>query len=146
MLGDSLNHGVAWPTCGEIDIFEGTGNHPFQIQGTLHGPEYFGTDGATMIFQHSNELSEDFHTYAISWSENRMEWFFDGESYNTISREDEVMRDREWPFNAEFYLILNLAIGGWFAGDVDPELRSAHFEIDWIKYFSENGVGELFLH
>ena len=146
LLGDSLNHGVAWPMCGEIDIFEGTGNHPFQIQGTLHGPEYFGADGATMIFQHSNELSEDFHTYAISWSENRMEWFFDGEIYNTISSEDEVMRDREWPFNAEFYLILNLAIGGWFAGDVDPELRSAHFEIDWIKYFSENGVGELFLH
>jgi len=146
LLGANLNSGVAWPMCGEIDIFEGTGNHPFQIQGTLHGPGYFGGDGATKIIQHSELLSDDFHTYAISWSEDRIEWFFDGRSYNVISSTDPEMKDREWPFNAEFYLIMNLAIGGWFAGEVDPELRSAQFEIEWIKYYSENGVGELILH
>ena len=39
-----------------------------------------------------------------------------------------------------------LAIGGWFAGDVDPKLEQAELEVESIKYFSIDGVGELILH
>ena len=46
----------------------------------------------------------------------------------------------------QFYLILNLAIGGWFAGEVDPQLTHAALTIESIRYYSENGVGELILH
>jgi hypothetical protein len=41
---------------------------------------------------------------------------------------------------------MNLAIGGWFAGDVDPQLDSAQLQVQSIKYYSINGVGELILH
>ena len=41
---------------------------------------------------------------------------------------------------------MNLAIGGWFAGEVDPELESAELHIASIKYYSVDGVGELILH
>jgi beta-glucanase (GH16 family) len=53
---------------------------------------------------------------------------------------------KPWPFDQEFYLIMNLAIGGWFAGDVDPALDSAQLHVKSIKYFSIDGVGELILH
>lgn len=146
LLGSSLNDGISWPDCGEIDIFEGTGAHPRQVQGTIHGPGYFGNDGLTKLIQADEPLSDDFHTYAISWQEDSIEWFFDGNSYNKISRGDAELNGKAWPFNAEFYLIINLAIGGWFAGDVNPDLRSAQLQIEWIKYYSENGIGELILH
>jgi hypothetical protein len=41
---------------------------------------------------------------------------------------------------------MNLAIGGWFAGDVDPGLESAELQVNSIKYYSLDGVGELILH
>ena len=41
---------------------------------------------------------------------------------------------------------MNLAIGGWFAGEVDPNLEKATLEVESIKYFSIDGVGELILH
>ena len=145
-MGTSLNDGVSWPECGEIDIFEGTGHHPRQVQGTIHGPGYFGNDGLTKLIQADNPLSDDFHTYAISWHEDSIEWLFDGVAYNKIIRGDTELQGKAWPFNDEFYLIINLAIGGWFAGEVDPNLRAAQLEIEWIKYYSENGIGELFLH
>lgn len=146
LLGHNLLDGVAWPHCGEIDILENTGAHPFQVQGTIHGDGYSGENGITKIIQWSKPLAADFHTYGISWSEDHIEWFFDGVSYNVIKKEDPRLAGKPWPFAQEFYLIINLAIGGWFAGEVDPELNHAELIIDSIKYYSENGVGELILH
>jgi hypothetical protein len=41
---------------------------------------------------------------------------------------------------------MNLAIGGWFAGDVDPQLEQAQLQVESIRYYSVDGVGELILH
>lgn len=146
LLGANLLDGIAWPHCGEIDILENTGAHPFQVQGTIHGDGYFGEAGLTKIIQSSIPLSENFHNYAISWNEDHVEWFFDGTSYNKITKSSVEQMGKPWPFSQEFYLIINLAIGGWFAGDVDPKLEKATLEVESIKYFSIDGVGELILH
>ena len=47
LLGANLLDGVTWPHCGELDILENTGAHPFQVQGTIHGDGYFGENGLT---------------------------------------------------------------------------------------------------
>lgn len=146
LLGSSLLKGIAWPQCGEIDILEGTGAHPSQIQGTIHAPNYCGENGLTKIIQSPTSLSEHPHTYSIAWSEDRIEWFFDGASYNVIERSDERLLGKDWPFNEEFYLIINLAIGGWFAGDVDPSLQFAELSIHSIKHYALDGVGEVFTY
>jgi beta-glucanase (GH16 family) len=146
LLGANLLDGIAWPHCGEIDILENTGAHPFQVQGTIHGDGYFGEAGLTKIIQSTTPLSDNFHNYAISWNEESIEWFFDGNSYNKITKSSVEATGKPWPFSQEFYLIMNLAIGGWFAGDVDPNLERAELEVESIKYFSIDGVGELILH
>jgi beta-glucanase (GH16 family) len=146
LLGANLLDGIAWPHCGEIDILENTGAHPFQVQGTIHGDGYFGEAGLTKIIQSPTPLSDNFHNYAISWNEESIEWFFDGNSYNKITKSSVEATGKPWPFSQEFYLIMNLAIGGWFAGDVDPNLERAELEVESIKYFSIDGVGELILH
>ena len=146
LLGANLLEGTAWPHCGEIDILENTGAHPFQVQGTIHGDGYFGENGLTKIIQSQEELSKEFHTYAINWTPDEISWFFDENCYNSIRREDVESQGKLWPFNQEFYLIINLAIGGWFAGEVDPLLDEAELTVSSIKYYSLNGIGELILH
>ena len=146
LLGANLLDGVTWPYCGELDILENTGAHPFQVQGTIHGDGYFGENGLTKVIQSPTALSSDFHTYSIEWTANSIKWFFDDLCYSTINRQDVESQGKTWPFDQEFYLIMNLAIGGWFAGDVDPQLDSAQLEVKSIKYYSIDGIGELFLH
>jgi len=146
LLGANLLDGVAWPHCGEIDILENTGAHPFQVQGTIHGDGYFGENGLTKIIQSPEALANDFHTYSINWTPDEIQWLFDEDCYNIIKREEVEAEGKIWPFNQEFYLIMNLAIGGWFAGEVDPHLEKAELTVKSIKYYSINGIGELILH
>ena len=146
LLGANLLDGVTWPHCGELDILENTGAHPFQVQGTIHGDGYFGENGLTKIIQSSTELSNNFHTYSINWTPDYIEWFFDDLCYNRINRSDVAAEAKPWPFNQEFYLIMNLAIGGWFAGAVDENLTHAELQVESIKYYSIDEVGELILH
>jgi beta-glucanase (GH16 family) len=116
------------------------------VQGTIHADGYFGENGMTRIIQSPDALSNKFHTYAINWTPDYIEWFFDDLSYNRINREEVESQGKLWPFNQEFYLILNLAIGGWFAGEVDEGLEKSELNIKSVKYYSINGIGELILH
>jgi beta-glucanase (GH16 family) len=91
-------------------------------------------------------LSDNFHTYSVNWTPEYIEWCFDDFCYNRINRHEVESEGKPWPFNQEFYLIMNLAIGGWFAGAVDEKLERAELHIDSIKYYSIDGFGELILH
>lgn len=146
MLGKNILHGVPWPHCGEIDILENTGSHPQRVQGTIHGPDYFGENGLTEIMDSNVELSAGFHKFGIEWRPELISWFYDGMCYNTIKRSEIEDSGKLWPFDQEFYLIINLAIGGWFAGEVDPKLQRASMAISSIKHYSVDGVGEVFIY
>jgi len=142
MLGANIAE-VQWPHCGEIDIFEGAGNRPYEIRGTLHGPEYCGNDGITGAIQMPQELSRGFHTYSIEWLPDSITWYVDNVEYFAIHRSQVENVGKVWPFDQEFYLIINLAMGGWFAGDVVNGFDSCNFTVASIAYSSIDGVGEL---
>jgi beta-glucanase (GH16 family) len=144
MLGANINK-VGWPASGEIDIIEGSGGDPFVVSSALHGPNYSGGSALTRKILSSKSLSSVFHTYAIEWSPNKIQWLFDGKVFWTITANS--VKPSPFPFNQEFYLVMNLAIGGWFVGNiVDPDLQSAKMNIDWIRYYSVNGVGKVIKH
>lgn len=144
LLGKNISEGVAWPACGEIDLFEGNGAKPRTIQGSLHATGYAGELGVTGFHESLTDLSENFNQFAIDWREDSIEWFFNGQSFQKFNRNQAAFAGKEWPFNDCFYLIINQAIGGWFVGEVDSLLQRSKLEVAYIKHFRIDGVGEVF--
>jgi len=141
MLGTDIQH-TTWPVCGEIDILETKGDLPTTVFGTLHGPGYCAAEGKGEVFDTNISLADDFHIFAIEWIENQITWFMDGNQFLQIKASD--ISPLEWVYNKPFYLILNLAMGGNFAGEIDSKLREAKLQVDYIRHYSINGVGQFF--
>ena len=146
MLGASLTDGDTWPDCGEIDILEGKGSEPNRVYGTVHGPGYFGGDGSQRGYAFDNmvPLTSGFNVYAIEWRKNAIDFYFNNNKYYSITAAQ--VKPNAWVFNKEFFLILNLATGGNFEPNIDPNVQSGSLSIDYIRYYSINGVGKLIRH
>ncbi|MEY4310334.1 MAG: hypothetical protein RLZ71_260 [Actinomycetota bacterium] len=140
LLGNDIENN-SWPGCGEIDIMEGKGAYPYVVYGTAHGPGYSGSEGITNTWDLSTQLNAGYHVYAIEWYKNKISWFIDSKLYHTITPAS-LGTDR-WVFNKPFFMILNLAMGGSFTGDVDPSITSASMSVDYIRYYSLNGIGKV---
>jgi beta-glucanase (GH16 family) len=142
MLGANLTENggsVPWPDAGEIDIYEGKGSNPFTVWGTPHNRNIHS--GGTI--NSSTSLTDNYHTYAINWSQDRIQWYFNGQLFHEFKATDPGAQP--YPFNLEFYLILNLAIGGGFGGPVDQSLTTGTMSIDYIRFYSNDGVGQVFV-
>lgn len=133
MLGSSFN-GNNWPDCGEIDIMEYVGKDPDLIIGTLHGPGYSGALGISRWNRQTYDIADDFHTYAIEWEANEIRWYYDGEHYHTVTRDD--VGEREWVFDQPFFIILNQAIGGTLGGIIglDTEFPTQVL-VDYVRVY-----------
>jgi beta-glucanase (GH16 family) len=142
MLGGDLLDGVPWPECGEIDIMEYRGDMSDQSTSAIHGPTTPPGSGLGTRFSNMIPLSDSFHTYAIEWKKNSIDFIVDGRVNGTVSSQD--TGSRGWVFNQPFFLILNLAMGGTYAGEfIDPTLNQAQLSVDYIRYYSVNGVGKV---
>jgi beta-glucanase (GH16 family) len=110
MMGTNIDS-VNWPTCGEIDVVENPGNPTFN-QSSLHS----GTDYQHVISQTGyyyftgGDSITNFHTYEMDWSASSIQFFVDGNLYETQSGGP--------PFNAPFFFLMNLAVGGTYPGTV----------------------------
>ena len=140
-LGTNITKGTAWPECGEIDIAEAVGNNPLGVYGTLHGPGYSGGEGITRTTYLKKPVSSDYHLYAVNWTSAKIEFLVDGKVYHSVTKKE--VSPNKWPFDQDFFLILNLAMGGNLGQDIDPELKKATMQVDYIKYYSVNGVGKV---
>lgn len=141
MLGQNIDQ-VSWPNSGEIDITEGLGRTPYLAYATIHGPGYFG--GTSIGVRHLNQkkLSDGFHVYGINWSEDSIEWTFDGQVIFKQSKDS--IATRSWVFNQPFSLILNVAMGGEFGGEIGRDSKSGlQMKVDWIRVKKFNGQGEV---
>ena len=143
MLGGDLLDGVPWPECGEIDIMEFRGDIPDQSTSAIHGPTTPQGSGLGARFVSGPPLSDGYHTYAIDWKKNSLTFLVDGRVTGTYSSAD--TGSRGWVYNQKFFLILNLAMGGTYAGEfIDPTLNQAQLSVDYIRFYSVNGVGKVF--
>ncbi|WSX71481.1 glycoside hydrolase family 16 protein [Streptomyces sp. NBC_00440] len=118
MLGDDIGQ-VGWPNSGEIDVMENVGFEPSTVHGTIHGPGYSGSAGigAPYSLPGGQAFSDDFHTFAVDWAPDSIKWSVDGNVYQTRTPAD--VGGNQWVFNKPFFLILNLAVGGYWPGDPD---------------------------
>jgi beta-glucanase (GH16 family) len=125
-----------WPHIGEIDIMEYIGREPKLVMGTAHGPGYAGVGGKGRWNPQEFKIADEFHTYAIEWNYEGITWFFDGEPYYTLNRED--VGNREWVFDHDFFLILNLALGGNFGGTIALDTQfPANYYVDYVRVYQE---------
>ena len=78
----------------------------------------------------------DFHIYALKWTPDRLTWYYDGEEQYAIDRETDSDWTT-WPFDIDYYLILNLAFGGGWGGaeGVDVSTLPQRYEIDYVRVF-----------
>ena len=144
LLGADLLDGNPWPECGEIDIVETRGVEPGLTSAALHGPGYGKGPGVGGTYQSPTPLSDAYHVYAIDWKKNQIDFYID--DHLITSETSTSVKPGRWVFNQEFFLILNLAMGGEFAGPIDPAINKTELLVDYIRYYSVNGVGKLTKH
>jgi beta-glucanase (GH16 family) len=132
MLGTSGR----WPAGGEIDIMEFVGHSPKLVHATVH----FQKDG-----QHrssGNKLAvekpfDDFHVYAVEWFPDRMDFYFDQQKYHTfpITQAD---NNNDNPFRKPQYLLINLALGGGWGGQIDESIFPQKFLVDYVRIYQQS--------
>ena len=109
--------GNNWPTTGEIDIMEHVGKDPTTTYGTVHGPGYSGAEGIGGNRNLGVPLSDAFHNYSVEWSPNLIVWFVDGSEYFRVTPAS--LGGDQWVFDHAFFMILNVAVGGYWPGYPD---------------------------
>ncbi len=136
MLSTDWKYG-GWPASGEIDIMEHVGYDPGVIHGTIHTESYnhsIGTQKEGKITV--EDCMDEFHVYAIDWSENKMDFFVDDRLYYTVTR-DPKEGYKGWPFDQRFHLIMNLAVGGNWGGKegIDDSIWPQRMEVDYVRVY-----------
>jgi beta-glucanase (GH16 family) len=137
MLGTNID-AVGWPECGEIDIMEYVGFAPDTIHANIHTEAFNHVDGTAKGSSiHVEAPDEAFHTYAIEWTPDKIDFFVDEQNYFTFENTGEGIA--EWPFDQPFYLILNAAVGGSWGGQegIDDAIFPQPYRIDYVRVYEQ---------
>ena len=134
-LGIGKMNDVRWPLCGEIDLLEFAGNRLGKVSCAIHTQSYnhrIKTDKGTNISLKT--ASSAFHDYILEWTDEFLSFQVDSKEILRVNKEkgDTVA---EWPFDQPYYLIINLAVGGWYGGQIVDEDLPYHLEIESIKVY-----------
>ena len=135
MLPTKWEYGI-WPHSGEIDIMENVGYLPDSLYGTVHTEAYNGMKGTQKsgaVF--SKNLAADFHVYAMEWTSESISFFLDGKKYHSFANEH--TGPDAWPFDKEFHLIMNIAVGGNWGGKygIDDNIFPQKMEVDYVRVY-----------
>jgi beta-glucanase (GH16 family) len=137
MLGQNFSS-VGWPACGEIDIMEMIGGDG--RENTVYGTTHWDNNGSHAQYGGSYTLSsgtfaDDFHTFRIEWNQSSIKWFVDNTQYHIISITPSGLSE----FHQNFFIILNLAVGGNWPGYPDSTTTFPQFlEVDYIRVYQDS--------
>lgn len=137
---DNEGYGTTgWPACGEIDIMEHWGTNQNYVQSAMHTPSSYGGT-VNLGGQHVSTASTDFHVYTLVWTPERMIFSVDDVVHYTY--DPAVQDDSTWPFDAEQYLLLNVAI----QQSIVPSFTQDTMEIDYVRVYQESPLSTSGIH
>ncbi|MES2388248.1 MAG: glycoside hydrolase family 16 protein [Bacteroidota bacterium] len=128
------NPSDVWPISGELDVMEHVGNTPNKIFQTIHCKLHNGYDrtqlgGDTMV---ANAF-DDYHVYRVDWTPYSVTYFTDNVKVFSYTNANSGIN--QWPYNASFFMILNVAIGGNWGGAVDDSIFPAKMIVDYVRVY-----------
>jgi beta-glucanase (GH16 family) len=157
---DKTTEVVDWAATGELDIMEvvnaDTDNEQ-AYHGLYHGFPW-PLHQQSVDDMEVDDPAGDFHVYAVEWDETKIRWYVDGKHVKTVGADhyySYYYAGRETgyqagtaaaPFDTDFHVLLNLAVGGWLPGEVDNGDIPADMVVDYVRVYScsydtANGVG-----
>ena len=130
---------VGWPTCGEIDVMEHLcGKFPGNIYQSLHGNVSHTTRnwGVTETYTQAIDFGQAYHLYAVLWQQNSITFYVDGAQDGPILTPSSIGSRNVWQFNKPQFLLLNMAIGGSWPGNItSATVFPAHYLIDYVRVY-----------
>ncbi len=134
MLGADIDQ-AGWPKCGEIDVMENIGREPNQIHGTIHGPGYSGASSIGGSLTSTAAFANDFHVFSVEWLAGEIRWLVDGKEYRRLTPAD-LPAGAPWVFDHQFFLLLNVAVGGAWPGEPDATSTfPQEMRVDYVRVY-----------
>ena len=130
----SATQPLSWPADGEIDIMEEVGFDSLNVHGTCHNQTYFGANGKGSKVNVPN-LADSFHVFSVEWTGSQISWAVDSAIYYTYTNPGSGFA--VWPYDLDFYIILNLAIGGSWGGQqgIDNAVFPQQMLVDYVRIY-----------
>ena len=135
-----------WASGGEIDIMEARGREPNKVDGTIHFGEAWPNNtrsGGHYTFPEGEDFTTE-HVYAVEWEPGEIRWYVDGNLYHTENNwfskdgNDPTEFTYPAPFDQDFYILLNLAVGGTYDGGIAPDESvemPAEMIVDYVRVY-----------
>jgi beta-glucanase (GH16 family) len=137
MLPSDTRYG-GWAASGEIDVVEYLGSEPNLIHGTIHfGDRWPNNSYAQSSYElESGSFNEDFHVFGIEWERGEIRWYVDGILYGSQSDWFSTAGDYPAPFDVDFHILLNLAVGGNWPGSPDSTTTfPQELVVDYVRVY-----------
>ena len=149
MMPETDHYG--WPKDGEIDIMELISQQPNLCYGTIHcgisGTDHYWHPAETYCLQSGN-FFDAYHLFSMEWEPGVIRMYVDDCLYATFTdweswvlergtTEPAIPLDFPHPFNALFYLKLNLATGGNWCESTDEttDWENAVMSVDYVRVY-----------
>ncbi|KIQ94573.1 Glucan endo-1,3-beta-glucosidase A1 precursor [Anoxybacillus thermarum] len=135
-----------WAASGEIDIMEAGGSNPTKIGGAIHYGSQWPNNTYTAKDYHfpDGQSITEFNTYTVEWEPGEIRWYVNGQLFQKLNNWYSInsMNGEKFtypaPFDQPFYLILNLAVGGWYDGEPDKNnVFPARMEVEYVKVYEK---------
>ena len=129
-----------WPHSGEMDIMEHYGCNDGEVSATVHNTMYNWNGGIPPVSNLFNTTATtDFHEYEMEWTEDELKFYVDNQYIGSYYNQNNG--HEQWPYDQEFFIILNLAIGSHFMPcATENEMLPQRYEIDYVRVYQLSNV------
>lgn len=129
----------AWPKSGELDIMEHVGNNFGTVLSTVHTQNNNWTNGghlsASLLLP---DVDTVFHVYSLEWTPDSLRFTYDSTKCYSYANPQTDWKD--WPFDQQFHVILNVAIGGGMGGAITESNWPDSMTVDYVRIY-QKGLG-----